>query len=304
MEIKSLICPSCGAPVKTIEGATLATCEYCGHQILIEMKGKTSTIDGTQNTISRSDDRANREFKVLQITNEITALQGQLANLRAEKRQLERERSPQKRKQLQQINREEEDVLRRKALLEVELVAIGASKTTALPQKSSAVSPMVPAGITLAAVANYKMKESAEISDKSKSTALWLSIFTGFLGVHRFYTGHILSGLLQFFTIGGFMVWWVIDIISIARGTFRDSQGRLLDTSKPVNPLLKSILLVILVSAIINGILQNAFGYSANKGPEEMSEPILILSFIIGAAVVNIKSILKFITSKIYSQKS
>ena len=65
-------------------------------------------------------------------------------------------------------------------------------------------------------------------SDKSRKTALIICIFTGAYGGHRFYTGHITSGILQLLTFGGLGVWWILDLISIATGNFTDIQGRLL----------------------------------------------------------------------------
>jgi hypothetical protein len=56
--------------------------------------------------------------------------------------------------------------------------------------------------------------------------ALLLSIFLGYLGVDRFYLGHVGLGLLKLFTFGGCGIWYLIDIILIATGSLRDSQGR------------------------------------------------------------------------------
>jgi TM2 domain-containing membrane protein YozV len=63
-------------------------------------------------------------------------------------------------------------------------------------------------------------------------TTLLLCIFLGFLGVHRFYTGHIVIGLIQLFTFGGCGIWWLIDLIMIATSSFTDSNGL---------PLLKTV---------------------------------------------------------------
>ena len=60
------------------------------------------------------------------------------------------------------------------------------------------------------------------ISRKSKTTALLLCIFLGGLGAHRFYVGKGGTGILYLFTAGLFGIGWIIDIIRIATGSFRD----------------------------------------------------------------------------------
>jgi TM2 domain-containing membrane protein YozV len=47
------------------------------------------------------------------------------------------------------------------------------------------------------------------------------------LGVDRFMTGHIGTGVLKLITGGGCMVWWLIDLVNIATGKFRDADGYL-----------------------------------------------------------------------------
>jgi len=61
---------------------------------------------------------------------------------------------------------------------------------------------------------------------KSWMTTLLLAVFLGWAGVHRFYTGHTLFGILQLITCGGSGVWQIIDIIFILTGKYTDAQGR------------------------------------------------------------------------------
>jgi TM2 domain-containing membrane protein YozV len=66
---------------------------------------------------------------------------------------------------------------------------------------------------------------------KEKTTALVMALlpaFFGIFGVHRFYTGHTMIGILQLFTFGGCGIWQLIDLISIASGGFRDANGQFL----------------------------------------------------------------------------
>jgi len=56
--------------------------------------------------------------------------------------------------------------------------------------------------------------------------ALLLSIFLGVLGVDRFYLGHVGLGIAKLLTGGGCGIWYIIDIILIATGSLKDSQGQ------------------------------------------------------------------------------
>ena len=61
--------------------------------------------------------------------------------------------------------------------------------------------------------------------------AIILSVFTGCLGVDRFYMGYIGLGILKLITLGGCGIWWFIDLILIATKNLNDAQGRPLEGS-------------------------------------------------------------------------
>ena len=50
---------------------------------------------------------------------------------------------------------------------------------------------------------------------KDPSIALILGVLLGCLGVDRFYTADYLIGALKFVTIGGFFIWWIVDLFLI-----------------------------------------------------------------------------------------
>ena len=77
-------------------------------------------------------------------------------------------------------------------------------------------------------MADASTAPAAGTSDKSKITALLLCIFLGGLGVHRFYVGKIGTGVVWLLTGGILGIGWLIDIIMIAVGKFKDKQGNIL----------------------------------------------------------------------------
>ena len=60
---------------------------------------------------------------------------------------------------------------------------------------------------------------------KSKTMAVLLCLFLGYLGVHRFYVGKKGSGVAQLLTLGGVGIWTLVDLVMILTGSFKDKNG-------------------------------------------------------------------------------
>ena len=65
-----------------------------------------------------------------------------------------------------------------------------------------------------------------DLSHRSRLVAGLLCFFFGVFGVHRFYVGKIGTGILMLATFGGLGIWYLIDLILILAGEFRDVEGR------------------------------------------------------------------------------
>lgn|SRR5574344_171958 len=70
--------------------------------------------------------------------------------------------------------------------------------------------------------------------------------FLGNFGAHRFYTGHIGTGIVQLLTLGGCGIWTFIDWILICFNKFKDSDDKpLTNYKKDIGPILFVIGLLI-----------------------------------------------------------
>jgi TM2 domain-containing membrane protein YozV len=85
---------------------------------------------------------------------------------------------------------------------------------------------------------------TVEVSECSKGVAFMCCLFLSPFGIHRFYTGKIWTGLmflllsslcvpLSFFSLGVPLmiiggIWWLIDLVVIGTGNFKDDKGRTL----------------------------------------------------------------------------
>jgi len=64
----------------------------------------------------------------------------------------------------------------------------------------------------------------AEIRSE-KDRLLLLCAVGGYFGLHRFMVGRWKTGLLWLFTAGLFMIGWIVDLVVIAIGRFKDKDG-------------------------------------------------------------------------------
>ena len=69
---------------------------------------------------------------------------------------------------------------------------------------------------------------------KSKTTAILLCFFLGVLGIHRFYLGHTLIGVIQLLTFGGFGIWALIDFFRLIFGSIQVNTG---DTDRTIDAM-------------------------------------------------------------------
>lgn len=72
-----------------------------------------------------------------------------------------------------------------------------------------------------------KLLDSSTKTNSIDWLALFLlTFFVGVLGVHRFYVGKIGTGVLMLITLGGFGVWFLVDLILVVTGQFTNKDGQ------------------------------------------------------------------------------
>jgi hypothetical protein len=99
------------------------------------------------------------------------------------------------------------------------------------PQRKSAEPPKAAQQPTINIVntnANANVNNNANglaYVPKKKWVAFFLCLFFGYFGVHRFYVHKTGTGILWLFTFGLGGIGWLVDLVMILVGAFRDNMG-------------------------------------------------------------------------------
>ncbi|MBY0244008.1 MAG: TM2 domain-containing protein [Sphingobacteriaceae bacterium] len=78
---------------------------------------------------------------------------------------------------------------------------------------------------TISAKKDQLSSPAAASADKSQIIALVLVLLVGGLGIHRFYLGYPVAGVIQLLTLGGCGIWSLIDLIRIVTGDLKPNGG-------------------------------------------------------------------------------
>jgi TM2 domain-containing membrane protein YozV len=99
----------------------------------------------------------------------------------------------------------------------------------AAPPVMAATAPVAAAAVTTFPNGKPMFDASGQpASPKSRLVALLLILLFNVLGIQRFYVGKIGTGILYLITLGGLGIWFLIDLVMIIVGSFKDKQGRVL----------------------------------------------------------------------------
>lgn len=104
-------------------------------------------------------------------------------------------------------------------------------------------------------------------SDRNYLTTGLLAIFAGVFGGHRFYLGKTGTGLVQLFTLGGFGVWALLDIVQILIGTVEDSKGLVVAKTSSSAKILYGVSAIYLLALVVT--VTDPAGVSSGKPDDE-----------------------------------
>ena len=203
MKLISMVCPHCGAQLSIDLDRRQAFCQYCGTKLLVD-------DENTININNRIVDEARLKE----------------AEVRLKELEYQHEREIR-----QETIRKEQ---KRSFWISVVVFLVFLLITFSVERLRPLAVIVIIAGCVLLSSRKTEEKASASIgrqylySPKSRAAALLLCFFFGVFGGHRFYVGKIGTGILYLLTGGCFGIGWLIDMVTIACGVFRDSQGNYL----------------------------------------------------------------------------
>ena len=117
----------------------------------------------------------------------------------------------------------------------------------------------IPEDATKCFVCKQWIQENNETDKPPEFLAtLLFAWFLGCFGVHRFYSGHFLTGTIQLFTLGCFGIWTYIDFILICFNKFKDSKGRLLrdyDKNTGIAMFVVALVSLAFVAFLVSGLI-------------------------------------------------
>ncbi len=194
MRLVKQICPNCGAQLTVDVSKNQAFCQYCGTQLFIEDNSQTININ--QRIIDEARlKEAEVRLKELEYAQEVS-----------------------------QAYAKEQKSWRLLILLYLAAIAVGF-----MTRDSQVLGYILLFGglavVFLRPKSRYASMSVQMVSGKSKGVAWVLCFFLGTLGVHYFYVGRWIMGLLYLFTFGLGGLGWLFDLVRIAIGVFRDSKG-------------------------------------------------------------------------------
>lgn len=200
MKLISMICPHCGAQLSIDLDRRQAFCQYCGTKLLLD-------DENSININNRIVDEARLKE----------------AEVRLKELEYQHEREIR-----QETIRKEQ---KRSFWISVAVFFVVLLITLSVDSLRPFALIVIIAGCVLLSSRKTDEKRSVSFgrqylySPKSRLAALLLCFFFGVFGAHRFYVGKVGTGIIYLFTFGGFGIGWLIDMITIACGVFRDSQG-------------------------------------------------------------------------------
>ena len=114
-------------------------------------------------------------------------------------------------------------------------VAATAQATSVTTKSSPTIAPTAVTKVATKDVAKSKAEKNAPVlkaasesssnSGYSQWIALGCCVLLGALGIHRFYLGYYLEGVLFILTAGGCGIWWIIDLVRILTGDLGPADG-------------------------------------------------------------------------------